>query len=74
MSGFYCDMSTGAGQCAALHNIGDKCSGFQSCQSGSCVQGTCAGNGNICFGVYADVAQPGTVAVGDTVEPLSKGP
>jgi uncharacterized protein YcbX len=30
--------------------------------------------GNICFGVYADVAQPGTVAVGDTVEPLSKGP
>lgn len=26
--------------------------------------------GNICFGVYADVAQPGTVAVGDTVEPL----
>lgn len=31
-------------------------------------------DGNICFGVYADVAQPGTVAVGDTVEPLSKGP
>jgi uncharacterized protein YcbX len=31
-------------------------------------------DGDICFGVYADVAQPGTVAVGDTVEPLSKGP
>jgi hypothetical protein len=31
-------------------------------------------DGNICFGVYADVAQPGTVAVGDPVEPLSKGP
>jgi uncharacterized protein YcbX len=31
-------------------------------------------DGTICFGVYADVAQPGTVAVGDTVEPLSKGP
>jgi hypothetical protein len=31
-------------------------------------------DGDICFGVYADVVQPGTVAVGDTVEPLSKGP
>jgi MOSC domain-containing protein len=31
-------------------------------------------DGNICFGVYADVTQPGTVAIGDTVEPLSKGP
>ncbi len=31
-------------------------------------------DGNICFGVYADVVQPGTVAVGDTVELLSKGP
>jgi uncharacterized protein YcbX len=31
-------------------------------------------DGDICFGVYAEVAQPGTVAVGDTVEPLSKGP
>ena len=30
-------------------------------------------DGNICFGVYADVTQPGTVAIGDTVEPLSKG-
>lgn len=30
-------------------------------------------DGNVCFGVYADVAQPGTVAIGDTVEPLSKG-
>jgi hypothetical protein len=30
-------------------------------------------DGNIYFGVYADVAQPGTVAIGDTVEPLSKG-
>ena len=31
-------------------------------------------DGNVCFGVYAEVAQPGTVAIGDTVEPLSKGP
>jgi uncharacterized protein YcbX len=31
-------------------------------------------DGDICFGVYADVVQAGTVAVGDTVEPLSKGP
>ena len=31
-------------------------------------------DGNVCFGVYADVAQTGTVAVGDVVEPLSKGP
>jgi hypothetical protein len=30
-------------------------------------------DGNVCFGVYADVARPGTVAIGDTVEPLSKG-
>ena len=30
-------------------------------------------DGNICFGVYADVTQPGTVAIGDTVEPLPKG-
>jgi uncharacterized protein YcbX len=31
-------------------------------------------DGNVCFGVYADVLQAGTVAVGDTVEPLLKGP
>jgi hypothetical protein len=31
-------------------------------------------DGNVCFGVYADVTQPGTVAIGDTVEPLSEGP
>lgn len=31
-------------------------------------------DGDICFGVYADVVQAGTVAVGDTVEPLSKAP
>jgi uncharacterized protein YcbX len=30
-------------------------------------------DGDICFGVYADVVEPGIVAVGDTVEPLSKG-
>jgi uncharacterized protein YcbX len=27
-------------------------------------------SGDICFGVYAEVEQPGTVAVGDTVEPI----
>ena len=26
--------------------------------------------GEICFGVYADVGSPGSVAVGDTVEPI----
>jgi uncharacterized protein YcbX len=31
-------------------------------------------DGNICFGVYAGVVQPGSVTVGDTVESLSKGP
>jgi uncharacterized protein len=30
-------------------------------------------NGDICFGVYAEVEQPGIVAVRDTVEPLAKG-
>ena len=29
--------------------------------------------GEVCFGVYADVAKPGTVRVGDTVEPLPEG-
>jgi MOSC domain-containing protein len=30
-------------------------------------------DGEICFGVYAEVEQPGMVAVGDLVEPLAKG-
>ena len=30
-------------------------------------------NGDICFGVYAEVEQPGIVAVGDPVEPLPEG-
>src|SRR5204863_842758 len=30
-------------------------------------------DGNVCFGVYADVVRAGTVTVGDTVAPLSKG-
>ncbi|MDX6534606.1 MAG: hypothetical protein QOF68_2350 [Gaiellales bacterium] len=30
-------------------------------------------DGEICFGVYAEVEQPGMVAVGDPVEPLAKG-
>ena len=29
-------------------------------------------DGEVCFGVYADVVEPGDVRVGDTVEPLAK--
>jgi hypothetical protein len=43
-------MSTGSGQCTALHEPGDKCSGPQSCRSGACAPGTCAASGNVCFG------------------------
>jgi uncharacterized protein YcbX len=29
---------------------------------------------HVCFGVYADVAEPGTMRIGDPVEPLTDGP
>lgn len=54
LPGFFCDLSSGTGQCAAQHNTGDKCSGYQSgpqaCKSGSCAQGYCANTGFACFG------------------------
>jgi hypothetical protein len=46
--GLFCD-TFGARTCAKLHATGEKCTGDFSCDTNTCLPGTCAGAENSCF-------------------------